>query len=85
MVPCFKSLALRTRVCAAVELRLQTQVDFTDLAHLHLNGFAVLADFELLMLHTAIHFVKRGSLIVKVAILLLQNLLVLIQEASEVI
>ena len=60
------------------ELPLQRDVQVPDPSYLLLNFFALFRDLYLISLHAFVHFVKGVALLVKVSVLLCQNLFVLV-------
>ena len=76
------SLVWRLRL---FKLSLEGEVEVADPPDLLLNGLPFFADLQLVGLHPLVHLVEGVPFVVKVTVLLGQDLFVLLQEVSELI
>ena len=68
-----------------MHLPLQLEVKFSDPSDLSLDLLSLLADLQLLVLHALVHLIEGVSFLVEVAVLLREDLLVIFEEAAEVV
>ena len=71
--------------CSCPKLSLQRNVQIAYATHFLLDLLPFFADFDLVSLHTLVHLVKRMSLLVKITVLLGQDLLVFVEESPKLV
>ena len=68
-----------------LHLLLQLQVQLSNPSNFAFDLLSFFTDLQLLALHALVHLVERLPLLIEVAILLGEDLLVVVEEAAEVI